>query len=235
MDERLVQRLLGAAAVFGLIFVLTLLLPAPGEIDQEQQAQGVTIDLRTPQTRTEPPRPESEIAAVDMPQTAKAIEDKPTAAPPTEEFRPTRANPTMAPDPRSQPPEAEPEPEPEPIEEPVKPKPKPKEVPPPAPKPEPKPEPVPVEKPPVPQTPTPVAGGSYWVQVVALSDWERAHALSNALESLGYRGTIQQSESAGRPIFRVRVGAYGTRDEAAAAQRALAGSGYGQTAIVSGE
>ncbi|MCH9827435.1 MAG: SPOR domain-containing protein [Gammaproteobacteria bacterium] len=233
MDERLVQRLLGAAAVFSLIFVLTLLLPAPGEVDEEQQAQGVTIDLRTPQTRTEPSRPESEVAAVDTRQTAKAIEDEPTAAPPTEEFRPTRANPPMAPNPRSQPPAVEPEPEP--IKEPVKPKPKPKEEPPPAAKPEPKPEPAPVEKPPVPQTPTPVAGGSYWVQVVALSDWERAHALSNALESLGYRGTIQQSESAGRPIFRVRVGAYGTRDEAAAAQRALAGSGYGQTAIVSGE
>ncbi|MDT0498203.1 SPOR domain-containing protein [Algiphilus sp. W345] len=234
MDERLVQRLLGAAVVFGLIFVLSLLLPAPGEIDdQEQQAQGVTIDLHTPQTRAEPPRPESEIAAVDTPQAAKVIEDKSTAAPPTEEFRPTRANPPMAPNPRSQPPEAEPEPEP--IEEPVKSKPKPKEVPPPAAKPEPKPEPVPVEKPPAPQTPTPVAGGSYWVQVVALSEWERAHALLNALESLGYRGMIQQSESAGRPIFRVRVGAYGTRDEAAAAQRALAGSGYGQTAIVSGE
>lgn len=197
MDERLVQRLLGAVAVFGLIFVLSLLLPAPGEVDEQPQAQGVTLDLRRPPTRTEPPGPESEGAsevaaevvaegvAVDAPQAAKAIEDRPPAAPPSAT--------------------------------------------------KPKPEPAPVEKPPVPQTPAPVAGGRYWVQVVALSDWERAHALSNTLESLGYRGTIQPSESAGKPIFRVRVGAYGTRDEAAAAQRALAGSGYGQTAIVSGE
>jgi rare lipoprotein A len=96
-----------------------------------------------------------------------------------------------------------PEPEPEPevlVEEMI------------APEPEPAPAPVPV--------PVPAGSRSFYVQVAAFSTFEKAEALKNSVVRHGDVKIFRATQN-GRPIFKVRLGAYATESEAIAAQASL--------------
>lgn len=231
MDDRLLRRLVGAAMVFAVVFVLTLLLPAPGEVEQKEAAESrVTIDLRPAGlAASKTPAAEETFAVAQRPPEAEAE----APAPPAPRPEPPKAAPAEPPIVAARPPAATPEKKPSAPA--VDTRPEPVAA---APKPQPKPEPKPatVAQTPARAAPPPTAGdGRWWVQVVAVSDWDRAHALMTRIEAAGYSGTIQSREAGDKPLFRVRVGAYPTRDAAVKAQSALATDGYGATVVLSDE
>ena len=77
------------------------------------------------------------------------------------------------------------------------------------------------------------AGGAFTVQVAAFTSEDRASALRERLERVWPAARVQRADVAGRTLWRVRVGPYGTREEAERQARRLAGAGY--DALVTGE
>jgi DedD protein len=68
------------------------------------------------------------------------------------------------------------------------------------------------------------AGGSYMVQVAAVSKQEDAEILKNALQKKQYPVFI--ANSAGDPLFHVQVGPFSDKKDADAMRARLAGDGY---------
>jgi DedD protein len=68
------------------------------------------------------------------------------------------------------------------------------------------------------------AGGSYMVQVAAVSKQEDAEILKNALQKKQYPVFI--ANSAGDPLFHVQVGPFSEKKDADAMRARLAGDGY---------
>jgi cell division septation protein DedD len=77
----------------------------------------------------------------------------------------------------------------------------------------------PVEKPqqqPAPTHPAVAAGGgSFYVQIAAFRDRSSAEKIAAELDSAGYPVNVFSENGSSGQLFKVRVGGYGTRDEAA--------------------
>jgi DedD protein len=72
------------------------------------------------------------------------------------------------------------------------------------------------------RTPPPVAiAGDFWVQVLSASSEREARSRRDKLIRRGYRARILRAEGPRGTVFRVRVGPYGTREEAARASGRL--------------
>lgn len=89
-----------------------------------------------------------------------------------------------------------------------------------------------VEDPRVPHAPTPGGEGGYFVQVGAYSDPANAQRVRGEVEPAG-PAAVDVRQTAIGALFRVRVGPWGSREEADAAQRTLASLGYGETIVAS--
>lgn len=76
-----------------------------------------------------------------------------------------------------------------------------------------------------PSTASAPAAFDYYVQVGAFSRTEDAEQQRAKLAIMGYSARISEREQSGRPVFRVRLGPYTTRDEADAMQARLGESG----------
>jgi cell division septation protein DedD len=74
------------------------------------------------------------------------------------------------------------------------------------------------------------AAGGFYVQVGAYSDLANAHRVR---ETVGAAGpvVVDIRETATGELFRVRVGPWGSREEAEAARRTLVSLGYGETIV----
>ncbi len=77
----------------------------------------------------------------------------------------------------------------------------------------------------------PTSGG-YFVQVGAFSDLSNAQNVRDAVQSAG-PVVVDTRQTAAGELFRVRVGPWGSRDEAEAARRSLADLGYGEAVLAS--
>ena len=82
-------------------------------------------------------------------------------------------------------------------------------------------------------TPAAAARGTFAVQVAALTSQARAGALRERLERAWPGARVERADVAGQTVWRVRVGRYATRDEAAAAAQRLAADGW--PAVVAAE
>lgn len=72
----------------------------------------------------------------------------------------------------------------------------------------------------------PLAGGSgYFVQAGAFRNRADADAQRAKLNMLGHEARITEREQNGRPVYRVRVGPFGGRDDAEGIKRSLDGAG----------
>ncbi len=76
------------------------------------------------------------------------------------------------------------------------------------------------------------AAGNFFVQVGAYSDLSNAHRVRDAVGAAGPVLVDIRQTSAGE-LFRVRVGPWGSREEADAARRQLATLGYGEAVVAS--
>jgi len=72
--------------------------------------------------------------------------------------------------------------------------------------------------------PTPVSGGSYMVQIAAVTRSEDANALASALRQHGY-SVVVRSESQDQ-LLHIQVGPFATRDDAKLMRIKLLGDGY---------
>jgi rare lipoprotein A len=77
----------------------------------------------------------------------------------------------------------------------------------------------------------PTSGG-YFVQVGAFSDLSNAQNVRDAVQSAG-PVVVDTRQTAAGELFRVRVGPWGSRDEAEAARRSVADLGYGEAVLAS--
>ncbi|MEK7714342.1 MAG: septal ring lytic transglycosylase RlpA family protein [candidate division NC10 bacterium] len=77
------------------------------------------------------------------------------------------------------------------------------------------------------------AGGAFTVQVAAFTTEDRARALRDQIEPEWPGARVERAAVAGQTYYRVRVGRYVTRGEAARAAERLAAAGH--TAVVAGE
>ena len=83
------------------------------------------------------------------------------------------------------------------------------------------------------KTPAPVAiAGDFWVQVLSVSSEREARSRRDKLIRRGYRARVLPAEGPRGTVFRVRVGPYGTREEAARASGRLSQEERVQTWIV---
>jgi len=81
-------------------------------------------------------------------------------------------------------------------------------------------------------TPRPPASGGFRVQVVSVSSRADADALARRLSSRGFTAQVEPGRSASGAVYRVRVGPFATREEAAGAAARLAAEGRRDTWIV---
>jgi cell division septation protein DedD len=77
------------------------------------------------------------------------------------------------------------------------------------------------------------AAGGYWVQVLATSSEREARSYRTKLSARGYRAAIAAARGPKGPQYRVRVGPYASREEAARAEEALVRKEKARTWIVS--
>ncbi|MGE0742930.1 MAG: septal ring lytic transglycosylase RlpA family protein [Hyphomonadaceae bacterium] len=80
-------------------------------------------------------------------------------------------------------------------------------------------------------TPPATPAGSYFVQVGAFSDLANAHRVRADVEAAGPVSVDMRRTASGAELFRVRVGPWGSREEADAARATLAGLGYGESIV----
>ncbi|TJY62246.1 hypothetical protein E4T66_08475 [Sinimarinibacterium sp. CAU 1509] len=223
MDETLRRRLVGAAFLLIVAFVLASLLPRRPEGPAAVDADVVTINLREPEVIYD------QATVIGTP-----AED--TAAPTTDETEsddaaPELADPStvaVAPGPSAPQPTARPTP---------KPSPKPTALPTPAPKPTPKPTPKPVPSP-VPSAPpmqTPSAAATpqqWWVQLGSFSDIENARQVETKLKTLGQAVVIAPIATTKGTLYRVRSGPFSSSGAAETAHRAVVTAGYKDARII---
>lgn len=81
-------------------------------------------------------------------------------------------------------------------------------------------------------TPRPPASGGFRVQVVSVSSRADADALARRLSGEGFRAAVEPGRSASGAVYRVRVGPFATREEAAQTASRLAAAGRRDTWIV---
>jgi len=81
-------------------------------------------------------------------------------------------------------------------------------------------------------TPRPPASGGFRVQVVSVSSRADADALARRLSSRGFSARVEPGRTASGAVYRVRVGPFATREEAASAAARLAAEGRRDTWIV---
>ncbi|MDQ5858731.1 MAG: SPOR domain-containing protein [Acidobacteriota bacterium] len=81
-------------------------------------------------------------------------------------------------------------------------------------------------------TPRPPASGGFRVQVVSVSSRADADALARRLTRSGFAAHVEPGRSASGAVYRVRVGPFATREEAAGAASRLAAEGRRETWIV---
>jgi cell division septation protein DedD len=81
-------------------------------------------------------------------------------------------------------------------------------------------------------TPRPPASGGFRVQVVSVSSRADADALARRLSGRGFSARVEPGRSASGAVYRVRVGPFATREQAAEAASRLAGEGRRDTWIV---
>ena len=77
------------------------------------------------------------------------------------------------------------------------------------------------------------AAGGYWVQVLATSSEREARSYRTKLSARGYRAAVAPARGPKGPQYRVRVGPYASREEAARAEEALVRKEKARTWIVS--
>jgi cell division septation protein DedD len=86
-----------------------------------------------------------------------------------------------------------------------------------------------------PQTASPSGGppaAGFWVQVVSLSSEREAQVRSSRLSSRGYKATVSPASGPRGTLYRVRVGPFVTREEAANAAQRLSVEEKAETWIV---
>ena len=250
MDEALKRRLTGALVVIVALFIVSLLLPHPGTVPSDNDNKRVTLDLSgkdegtTPAPVTSTPVPPV-IAAPSGDKPASKPEEtlasNASAATPPEETPSPAVLPSEpaiddepAPTKPASPPAATPA---APVAKPAKPAP-----PKPAEKPPAKVEPkaasaaavAPAKAPAVVAKPSaPVSAKTHWfVQVGAFSDVDNAHQVLDKLGAQGLKGLIAPMDSGKGTRYRARLGPFGTREQAKAAQDRIARLGYAGTALV---
>ncbi len=76
------------------------------------------------------------------------------------------------------------------------------------------------------------ATGNFFVQVGAYSDLSNAHRVRDAVGAAG-PVTVDIRQTSGGELFRVRVGPWGSREEADDARREVASLGYGEAVVAS--
>jgi rare lipoprotein A len=81
-------------------------------------------------------------------------------------------------------------------------------------------------------TPAPASTGAYFVQIGAFSDLTNAHNARDAVQSAG-PVVVDTRQTAAGELFRVRVGPWGSREEAEAARRSVATLGYSEAVLAS--
>ncbi len=78
-----------------------------------------------------------------------------------------------------------------------------------------------------------VASGSYFVQVGAYSDPVNAQRVRDAVSNAGPVVVDTRTTASGAELFRVRLGPWGSREEADAARRSLGALGYSDSVVAS--
>jgi rare lipoprotein A len=81
-----------------------------------------------------------------------------------------------------------------------------------------------------PAPPSYASAGGFYVQVGAYSDLTNAHRVRDAVEAAG-PVVVDIRQTATGELFRVRVGPWGSREDAEAARRTLVSLGYGETIV----
>lgn len=205
----LLQRLLGAAVLFGGLFLLSLLLPQAPESDEapnldDGRTRHVRIDLHPVAPPAVPAgdvsAPETDVPGVEAPAAASAdahieanAEDEPAVA--------------------AQAPPAEPVPAPKPA-------------------PEPKTKPKPASKPaPAEAAQAPVAAG-WWVQVASFGKQSNAQGLVERLRARDLPARAEQVDISGRKLYRVLVGPYSERAKADSARGQIILIGFSDSRTV---
>ncbi|MGH8539570.1 MAG: SPOR domain-containing protein [Stenotrophobium sp.] len=215
MDDRLKRRLAGVAVLLAAALLVSFLLPRPGP-HHDGTAQRVTIDLHAPT-----PAPVAVLPSTPVPPVIAApVATQVTQAQPAADNdapEPGVEDPAAMPD--TQPVAAEHSPEKiatKPVQKPVAPE----AV---------KPAPIAVQK--TPASPAANKGGWY-VQAGAFTDADHAHETVSKLESGGFKAIISPVEAPGGVLYRVRIGPYGSREQAHVAQPGVAKLGFAQSALV---
>jgi DedD protein len=213
MDETLRRRLVGAALLLIVAFVLVSLLPRrPAEPVAAPDGDVVTINLREPEVVYD------QAAVIGTP-TDDATPDT-DADGAAEEAAPELTDPTelaVAPS--------------------VTPTPRPTARPTPTPKPTPKPTPPPT---PAPTTaPKPAAGVAaasssqqWWVQIGSFSDVGNAHQVESKLKGQGLAVVVAPIATAQGTLYRVRGGPFANSGAAESAHRAIVAAGYKDARII---
>jgi len=80
--------------------------------------------------------------------------------------------------------------------------------------------------------PQTASAAGFWVQVISLSSEREALSRSSRLSSRGYRATVSPASGPRGTVYRVRVGPYRTREEAARAAERLSVEEKAETWIV---
>jgi cell division septation protein DedD len=81
--------------------------------------------------------------------------------------------------------------------------------------------------------PAPAAAGGYWVQVLATSSEKEARSYRTRISARGYRAAVESARGPKGLQYRVRVGPYPSREDAARAQETLVRKVKARTWIVS--
>jgi DedD protein len=228
MDELLLKRIVGIVVLLLCALLLSWLLPRPGLVGpSEDGTRLMTVDLRNPDSQavevpepgvlaetespargaepidTEaalaggPPDPEIAAAPEEAESSAPTVESEPTpsavpkppvsAAPkasiPAESVKPAPPKAAPAPKPAAKPPVA-------------------------ASKPEPKPKPEVAASAPKPTPPPAATGGSWYVQVGAYAQLERAEEVRGRIKAAGVSSMVAPTETAKGTLYRVRCGPY---------------------------
>jgi len=222
MDETLRRRLVGAALLLIVAFVLVSLLPRrPAEPVAAADADVVTINLREPEVIYD------QTAVIGTPVddagTPLEIEDggADEAAPELAEPTAVAVAPSVTPTPRPAP------------------KPTPKPTPQPTPKPTAKPTPKPVTTPTpaastatAPATKAPASSAPWWVQIGSFSNIDNARQIESRLKAVGQAVVIAPIATAQGTLYRVRSGPYASAAAAEAAHRAVVGAGYKDARVI---
>lgn len=214
MDETLRRRLVGAALLLIVAFVLVSLLPRrPAEPVAAADADVVTINLREPEVIYD------QTAVIGTPVddagTPLEIEDggADEAAPELAEPTAVAVAPSVTPTPRPAP-----KPTPKPT---AKPTPKPVTTPTPA-----------ASTATAPSTKAPASSAPWWVQIGSFSNIDNARQIESRLKAVGQAVVIAPIATAQGTLYRVRSGPYASAAAAEAAHRAVVGAGYKDARVI---